>query len=85
MNRVVKLLLFVLPKHLCAEINLKEEGVEEALEQLAMLVGAEHVDDITEKFKVTVLRPSLMHESPLSLGHTACSFVKVHGERRRRL
>ena len=28
---------------------------EEALEQLAILVGAEHVDDIAKKFKVRVL------------------------------
>jgi len=31
---------------------MKGEGSEEALEQLAMLVGAEHTDDIAEKFKV---------------------------------
>ncbi|CAM9179945.1 unnamed protein product [Ectocarpus fasciculatus] len=34
-----------------AEEELEREGREEALEQLAMLVGAEHVDDIAEKFK----------------------------------
>lgn len=33
----------------------KGEGKEEALEQLAMLVGAEHVDGIAEKFKVKKL------------------------------
>lgn len=31
---------------------MKGEGKEEALEQLAILVGAEHVDDVAEKFKV---------------------------------
>ncbi|CBJ30460.1 conserved unknown protein [Ectocarpus siliculosus] len=36
---------------LFGEEELEREGMEEALEQLAMVVGAEHVDDIAEKFK----------------------------------
>lgn len=34
--------------------HVKGEDMEEALEKLAVLVGAEHVDDIVEKFKVTL-------------------------------
>ena len=34
--------------------HMKGEFKEEALEQLAILVGAEHVDDVAEKFKVRV-------------------------------
>ena len=33
---------------------MKGEGKEEALEQLAILVGAEHVDDIAEKLEVRI-------------------------------
>lgn len=32
--------------------RLKAEGKEEALERLAILVGAEHIDDVAYKFKV---------------------------------
>lgn len=32
---------------------MKGDGSEEALEQLAILVGAEHVDDVAEKLKVS--------------------------------
>lgn len=46
--------------------HIQGEGKEEALEQLAILVGAEHVDDVAEKFKVrlpTSAPPTLLQES----------------------
>lgn len=39
----------------------QEESLEEALEKLAILVGAEDIDDITTKLKVSILTASLVY------------------------